>query len=67
MRDDDGFTIVELLMVIAILAVLAGIAIFGVANVKGDAEAACTTANTRIDSTVDAAPASGPYTNGADC
>lgn len=64
---DEGFTIVEVLMVMVILAVLAGIAVFGVQHVKDDADSACSNANTRIDRTVDAAPGSGAYTNGENC
>ena len=64
---DDGFTLVELLIVMIILSVLAGIAIFGVLYVQDDAETACSDANTRIDKTVDAAPGSGAYAEGGSC
>jgi general secretion pathway protein G len=39
---ESGFTLVELLIVIVILGVLAGIVVFGVATFRGDSElAAC--------------------------
>ena len=41
-RAEGGFTLVELLIVIVVLGVLAGITVFGVAKFKEDAEiAAC--------------------------
>jgi prepilin-type N-terminal cleavage/methylation domain-containing protein len=39
---DDGFTLVELLIVIVVLGILSGVVLFGVARFRGDANtAAC--------------------------
>lgn len=38
--DDDGFTLVELLIVIVVLGILAGIVVFGVGRFRSDANAA---------------------------
>jgi general secretion pathway protein G len=61
-----GFTLIELLIVIVILGILAGIAIFAVAQFKSDATKACTNANNRIQSTGIAASSAGAsaYTTG---
>jgi prepilin-type N-terminal cleavage/methylation domain-containing protein len=68
---DAGFTLIELLIVIVILGILAGIAIFAVAQFQTDAKDACTKANSRINTTVSAARSingSGSYTaNGGSC
>ncbi len=37
---DDGFTLVELLIVIVVLGILSGVVLFGVARFRGDATAA---------------------------
>lgn len=58
--EDTGFTLIELLIVIVILGILSGIAIFGVTQFRTDATKACTNANTRINSTVSAANAINP-------
>ena len=51
---DDGFTLTELLIVIVILAVLAGVVIFSMRGVTGEArEASCTTERRTIESAVD--------------
>lgn len=39
-RGEEGFSLIELLIVIVILGVLAGIVVFGVGTFKSDAEAA---------------------------
>lgn len=69
---DKGFTLIELLIVIVVLGVLAGIAIFAVGQFQGDAEDACTSANSRINDTASAAAAASggsaaTYTNGSTC
>jgi general secretion pathway protein G len=37
---DEGFTLVELLIVIVVLGILSGVVLFGVARFRGDAQAA---------------------------
>ena len=44
---DDGFTLVELLIVIVVLGILAGIVVFGVANFKTQADTAACKANVK--------------------
>lgn len=71
-NDEAGFTLIELLIVIVILGILSGIAIFGVSQFKSDATSACQKANTRIDKTVSAAVAAGgagasAYASGKNC
>ena len=50
---DDGFTLVELLVVILVLAVLGGITILSVSGTRDHAVDACEKANTRVDATRD--------------
>lgn len=57
---DSGFTLIELLIVIVVLGILSGIAIFAVSSFRDDATTACQTANTRIDATNSAARAANP-------
>jgi prepilin-type N-terminal cleavage/methylation domain-containing protein len=45
-RGDRGFTLVELLIVIVVLGILSGIAVFGVARFRSDAQAAACRADT---------------------
>jgi general secretion pathway protein G len=46
-RSDGGFTLVELLIVIVVLGVLAGITVFGVAKFKDDATASACAASAK--------------------
>lgn len=57
---DSGFTLIELLIVIVVLGILSGIAIFAVSSFRGDATTACQTANARIDATNSAAKLANP-------
>jgi prepilin-type N-terminal cleavage/methylation domain-containing protein len=50
-RVDRGFTLVELLVVIVVLGILSGIAVFGVARFRSDAQAAACKADTATVST----------------
>ncbi len=64
-QTDSGFTLIELLIVIVILGILSGIALFALGTFKSDAQNACSTANSRIDATISAAKTvnpSGTYT-----
>lgn len=61
-RREGGFTLIELLIVIVILGILGGIAIFAVDGFKDKADTACDNANSRINSTVSAANATGSGT-----
>ncbi len=46
-EENGGFTLVELLIVIVVLGILAGITVFGVASFKEDAEAAACDASAK--------------------
>jgi general secretion pathway protein G len=50
MRDDDGgFTLIELLVVIVIIGILSGVVLFGVSNLRDEAdESACAAAEDTI-------------------
>ena len=54
-QSEDGFTLVEVLLVIIIIGILIGIAVFGIATFRSQAELACTNANDRTRSTAVAA------------
>jgi general secretion pathway protein G len=53
--DDAGFTLVELMIVMVVLGILAGIVVFGVGAFRGDANAAACRANARTVATANAA------------
>jgi prepilin-type N-terminal cleavage/methylation domain-containing protein len=60
-KADDGFTLVELLIVIVVLGILAGIVVFGVANFKGQADTAACKANVKtVQVAIDAYSATNP-------
>ena len=55
MRNEGGFTLIELMIVMVVLGILAGIVLFAVSNFKSDATTAKDNANTRICATAKAA------------
>ncbi len=67
MRGQSGFTLVELLVAVAILAVLAGVAVFAVGNLTGQSEAAaCETEGETLVTAATAAQASPDSTDTVD-
>lgn len=48
---DQGFTLVEMLIVIVVLGVLAGITVFGIATFREDAEASACSSSVKVVST----------------
>lgn len=58
--DDRGFSLVELLIVILVLGILTGIAIFGASGFTDGASEACTKANTRIATNIAVASSLNP-------
>ncbi len=64
MRGQSGFTLVELLVAVAILAILAGVAVFAVGSLTSDAGAsACKTEKDTITTAISAARASSSTTD----
>jgi len=58
MRGQSGFTLVELLVAVAILAILAGVAVFAVGSLTDSADtAACDTERSTIQTAIAAAEA----------
>jgi prepilin-type N-terminal cleavage/methylation domain-containing protein len=58
MRGQSGFTLIELLVAVAILAILAGVAVFAVGSLRGNADtAACNTEKDTIKTANSAANA----------
>lgn len=49
--NDEGFTLVEMLIVIVVLGVLAGITVFGVSTFRSDAQASACTSSVKVVST----------------
>jgi prepilin-type N-terminal cleavage/methylation domain-containing protein len=54
-KSEEGFTLIELMIVMVVLGILAGIVLFAVGNFQNDATTAKNTANTRICETAKAA------------
>ena len=49
--NDEGFTLVEMLVVIVVLGILAGITVFGVSTFRSDAQASACTSSVKVVST----------------
>lgn len=68
---EGGFTLVEVLLIIVVLSILAGIAVIGTAGFRGGASQACSLANSRIATNISTAQSlnpSGSYdVNGGTC
>jgi general secretion pathway protein G len=66
--NDEGFTLIEMLIVIVVLGVLAGITVFGVSTFKGDSETAACKADVKTVATAAQAyeAAKGSWVPGAD-
>ena len=55
LRQQEGFTLIELMIVIVVLGILAGIALFGVGTFRQDAKNSCSSSNAKILKTAQAA------------
>jgi len=54
-NNDEGFTLIEMLIVIVVLGILAGIAVFGVSTFRSDATAAsCNATKKTVETAADA-------------
>ena len=57
-NNEDGFSLIELLLVIAILGILSGIVVFGVSTFRDQAsDQACNTEKRTVQAAIDAAVA----------